>query len=107
MSQQSLEDLVPPVAQEAVCVQGVLLAVKAQLHHVVFVLYFVLSGECDLGRRPAEIERSNCRPAGAEPVPHETVLRRNDKGKGKQRKISYFPFIILRVVVVYFLDIDW
>ena len=92
MSQQPLEDLVPPVAQEAVCVQRVLLAVKTQLHHVVFVLYFIPSGKCDLGRRPAEIERSNCGSAGAEPVPHKTILRRHDKGKGKQ--VSYFPFII-------------
>ncbi len=79
MSQQSLEDLVLSVAQEAVCVQGVLLAVKAQLHHVTFVLYFLLSGESYLGGRPAEIKRPHCGPAGAEPVPHETILRRNNK----------------------------
>lgn len=43
MSQQSLEGLVLPVAQEAVCVQRVLLAIKMQLYHVLFVLHFLLS----------------------------------------------------------------
>lgn len=83
MSQQSLEDLVLPVAQEAVCVQGVLLAVKVQLHQVAFVLYFLLSGECYLGGRPAEIKRSQCGPVWAEPASHETILRSNNKGEQK------------------------
>lgn len=53
MRQQSLEDLVLSVAQEAVCVQRVFLPIKMQLHHVVFVFYFLLSSKCYLGGCPA------------------------------------------------------
>ena len=74
MSQQSLEDLVLAVAQEAVCVQRVLAAVQMQLYHVVFVLYVLLSHKRDLRGRPAEVKRSNCGSAGAEPLPHKTIL---------------------------------
>lgn len=79
MSHQSLEDLVLPVTQEAVCVQRVLLAIKTQLYHVVLVLYFLLSSKCYLGGRPAEIKRSHCGSAGAEPVAHKTILQRNNR----------------------------
>ncbi len=84
MSQQPLEDLVLPVAQVAVCVQRVLLAVKMQLYHVVFVLYFLLSRKGYLGGCPTEIKRSHCGPARAEPVPHKTILQRSKKG-GRSR----------------------
>lgn len=79
VGQQSLEDLVLPVAQEAVCVQRVLLAIQTQLHHVVFVLYFLLSRECYLGGCSAKIKRSHGGSAGAEPAPHEAVLNKNIK----------------------------
>lgn len=85
MSQQSLEDLVLPVAQEAVCVQRVLMAIKTQLYLVMFILNFLLSGKCYLGGCPAEIKRSHCGPAGAEPAPHETILQRNNKGNKSRR----------------------
>lgn len=75
MSQQSLEDLVLPVAEEAVCVQRVLMSIKKQLCYVMFILNFLLSRKCYLGRRPAEIERPHRGPARAEPVPHETILQ--------------------------------
>lgn len=85
MNQQPLEDLVLAIAQEAVCVQRVLLAIKMQLYHVVCVLYFLLSGKCYLGGRPAEIKCSHRGPAGAEPVPHKTILQRNNKGNSTRR----------------------
>lgn len=84
VSQQSLEDLVPSIAQEAVCVQRVLLVIKTQLHHVLFVLHFRLSRECYLGGRPAEIQRSHCGSARAKPVAHETILEKKIKGKQNQ-----------------------
>lgn len=83
MSQQSLEGLVLPIAQEAVCVQRVLMAIKAQLHHVSSILNFLPSHKRYLCGCAAEVERSHRGPVRAEPVPHETILQRNNGGKKK------------------------
>lgn len=77
MSQQSHEELVLPIAQEAVCVQGILMTIKAQLHQIISVLDFFLSSKCYLRGRAAQIESSHCRSAGAEPVPLKAILQRN------------------------------
>lgn len=95
VGQQSLEGLVLPVAQEAVCVQGVVLAIQTQLHHVVFVLYFLLSRKCYLGGCSAEIKRSHCGSAGAQPVPHKTILQRNDRGNKNILIISRSDYTFL------------
>lgn len=87
MGQQFLEDLVLPVAEEAVCVQRVLLAIQTQFYQVLLVLYFLLGCKCYLGGRPTEIEGSHCGSARAEPVPHETILVRNREQK---QKIIFF-----------------
>lgn len=77
MSQQCHEELVLPIAQEAVCVQSILMTIKAQLHQIVFVLNFFLSSKCYLSGRATQIESSHCRSAGAEPVPLKAILQRN------------------------------
>lgn len=74
VSQQPEQDLVLAVAQEAVCVQRVLVAVETQLHHVALVFYFLLGGKRYLRGRPPEIKRTHRGPAGAEPVAHEAIL---------------------------------
>lgn len=76
MSQQSLEDLVLTVAQEAVCVQRVLLAVQTKLHCVVFILDFIVSHKGYLGGCPAEIQCSHRGSARAQPAPHKAILKR-------------------------------
>lgn len=74
VSHESLEELVPAVAQEAVCVQRVIMAIKTQLLQILFVLHFILSLKCDLSGRSAEIKRPHRGSAGAQPAPHETIL---------------------------------
>ena len=76
LSQQSLEELILPIAQEAVCVQRVFLTIKSQLHHVTFIFYWFLSSKCYLRGRPTKIQGSHCRSVGTEPVPHKTILQR-------------------------------
>lgn len=74
VGQNFLQSLVPAVAQEAVRVQRVVVAVEAQLHQVVFVLHLLRSGECDLGGGPAEVQRSHCGFARTQPVSHKAIL---------------------------------
>lgn len=88
MSQQFLEGLVLPIAQEAVCVQRVLMAIKAQLHYVPHILNFLLSHKRYLGRRTAEVKRSHRGPVWAEPVPHKTILQKKEEGQQLQKTIS-------------------
>lgn len=80
-SQQSLEDLAVPVAQEAVCVQRVLLAIKSELHQVKFVLYWLPSSKGYLCGCPAKIQRSHGRSARAEPMSHKTILQYKETRK--------------------------
>lgn len=79
VGQYFLESLVPAVAQEAVRVQRVVVAVETQLHQVLFVLHLLWSGECDLGGGPAEVQRSHCGFARPQPVTHEAILPEDHK----------------------------
>lgn len=79
VGQQFLQSLVPAVAQEAVCVQRVVVAVETQLHQVAFVLHLLRSGEGDLGGSPAEVQRSHCGFARSQPVSHKAILPEDSK----------------------------
>lgn len=79
VGQYFLQSLVPAVAQEAVCVQRVVVAVETKLHQVVLVLHLLRSGECDLGGGPAEVQRSHGGFARTQPVTHKAILPENHK----------------------------
>lgn len=81
MGQQSLEDLVLAIAEEAVRVQGVVLAIQTKLQCVSHILHFLLSHERYLGGCTAEIESSHCRSARAQPAAHKTILQQVHRDK--------------------------
>lgn len=73
-SQQPAQHLVLAEAQEAVCVEPVVLAIQTQGHAVLLVLHRVPGQEGDLGGGPPEIQSPHCPPAGAQPVAHKAIL---------------------------------
>lgn len=100
MSQQSLKNLALAIAQEAVCVNRVLITVEMQSYHVSDVLNLILSLKCDLGGCSTEIQSSHCGPAGAKPAPHKTVLQINNKAEVNGRLLVHFYKSSLRGVVL-------
>ena len=73
--QYSPQHLVASVAEEAVCVQRVLLPVQTQTHPVPLVLQLFLRHKRDLGGSPTEIQRSHRGSARAQPAAHKTILQ--------------------------------
>ena len=76
MCEDPLEHLVAAVAEEAVGVEGVVLAVQTETGPALSLVHRLLCGKSDLCGRSAKVQRSHCASARSQPVSRQTILGR-------------------------------
>lgn len=74
VGQKAAQNLSFPVAQVAVCVQRIVLAIETQSHAGPQVLHFLLAEKRDLSGRSTQVQRTNSRPAWVQPPPYKVIL---------------------------------